>query len=505
MAGGIVLGFHGKLPCRGDFVRRRVAGDFLAVWDPWLSRCLHDAHQRLGEGWLDAYLTSPLWRFALSAGVCGETPATGVLMPSVDAVGRYYPLTLVGGLPEGSSLFGLAVQEGGWFEELEALAMSVLEEETAHDLERFDEAVRVHGERLHPWVADDASQLLAPLQGPACITLESLGQLVPALLAMQQALLGHRQGFSLWWTEGSHRVPPCLLLQAALPTPDRFAAMLDGEWQRHGWERRALRWLAPRAVAPAAPLLGPPRLRSASVSHVGKVRRVNEDACLDRPDLHLWAVADGVGGHEAGDEASRNVIEGVLQVPPGGDLQKRLNALRELLGVANRHLWHAAHRPERPMVSASTVVVLLTGVGECGWLWAGDSRLYRLRDGQLTQCTRDHSVVQDLIERGELVAAEAHGHPQANVITRAVGAAAELKLESRFSDLRSGDRFLLCSDGVHGFVSSAVIHSALKADSPQAVVDTLLQAVLAGEARDNLTAVAVFVDGDRAQSDGGRG
>jgi type VI secretion system protein ImpM len=494
MAGGIVLGFHGKLPCRGDFVRRRVAGEFLEVWDPWLSRCMHDSRQRLGEGWLDAYLTSPLWRFALSAGVCGAKPATGVLMPSVDSVGRYYPLTLVGALPADSSLFGLAVQEGSWFEQLEALAMSVLEEDTAVDLERFDQAVSAHGQRLRPWVADAGSRLLAPLQGPACFALESLEQLVPALLAVQQALLDRQQGFSLWWTEGSRRVSPCLLLQVALPVPERFAAMLDGEWQEHGWESRLVRWQAPRAAVPDLPPLVLPRLCSASVSHVGKVRKVNEDACLDRPDLRLWAVADGVGGHEAGDEASRSVIDGLLQAPHGGELQERVNALRDALVVANRHLWHAAHRAKRPVTSASTVVVLLTGVGECGWLWAGDSRLYRLRDGQLTLCTRDHSVVQDLLERGELEASQASSHPQANVITRAVGAAAELQLESRFSDLRPGDRFLLCSDGVHGCVTSGVIHSALQSDTPRETVDTLLKAVLAGEARDNCTAVAVFVD-----------
>ncbi|PMR67026.1 type VI secretion system-associated protein TagF [Halomonas heilongjiangensis] len=494
MAGGITLGFHGKLPCRGDFVRRRVAGDFLSAWDPWLSRCMHDSHRLLGEGWLDAYLTSPLWRFAVSAGVCGEKPATGLLMPSVDAVGRYYPLTLVGALPAESSLFGLAVQEGAWFEELEALAMSVLEDDPAVDLEQFDLAVSAHGARLQPWAADAASRLLAPLQGPTCFALESLEQLVPALLAMQQALLGRQQGFSLWWTEGSRRIPPCLLLQAALPVPERFAAMFDGEWQHHGWESRVVRWQAPRAAVRAAPSLGLPRLSSASVSHAGKVREVNEDACLDRPDLRLWAVADGVGGHEAGDEASRSVIDGLQQAPHSGELQERVNALHDVLVLANRHLWHAAHRPERPVTSASTVVVLLTGVEECCWLWAGDSRLYRLRDGQLSQCTRDHSVVQDLIERGELEAAEASTHPQANVITRAVGAAAELDPESRFSDLRSGDRFLLCSDGVHGCVAPDVIQSALQGDSPREVVDTLLRAVLEGEARDNCTAVAVFVD-----------
>ncbi|MCH8503519.1 MAG: type VI secretion system-associated protein TagF, partial [Ectothiorhodospiraceae bacterium] len=156
------LGFHGKLPLRGDFVQRRVAGDFLGGWDPWLERCVHRSREVLGDDWLNAYLTSPMWRFAASAGVCGSSPCTGVLMPSVDAVGRYYPLTLVRPLPEGSSLLSLAAEQGAWFEAVEELALSALADDPAFDLEGFDQSLRALGRRLQPRTADPDSRLLAP-------------------------------------------------------------------------------------------------------------------------------------------------------------------------------------------------------------------------------------------------------------------------------------------------------------------------------------------------------
>lgn len=491
------LGFHGKLPARGDFVRRRVSGDFLQNWDPWLERCIHQSRQQLGEAWLDAYLTSPIWRFALIAGVCGDLPCTGVLMPSVDAVGRYYPLTLVRTLPRDSALLSLATEEHAWFEALERLALSALEGEEDFDLEGFDQSVQDLGRRLAPRVAEAHSRLLEPPRGPARFRLPSLQELPSALLAMQQALLVREGGFSLWWTEGSERIAPCLFVHPGLPDVEHFAAMIDGEWHRHGWESRTVRWqdVAPGTAAPppvATP--APPRLRSAGVSHVGKVRQVNEDAWLDRPDLGLWVVADGVGGHAAGDVASRSVVDSLQSAGSGGDLQQRLNSAREMLEVANRHLAVAAARPDRPVKSASTVVALLTGIGECCWLWAGDSRLYRLRDGMLEACTRDHSVVQELLDEGQLDPTAARDHPQANVITRAIGAADTVVVESRYSDLRPGDRFLLCSDGVHGSVEESMIASALSGDSPQSAADSLLAAVLSGEARDNCTAVVVFCD-----------
>ncbi len=488
------MGFHGKLPSHGDFVRRRVTGEFLGVWDAWLGQCLHHTRRALGDAWLDAYLTSPIWRFALSARVCGAAPSTGVLMPSVDAVGRYYPLTLVRSLPAGSCLPALAVEEHQWFTSLEELALSVLETHEAFDLQVFDEAVLALGEQLLPRVAGDSAAVVTVPRGATRFCLQGLEDLGPAVLLVQQVMQTGDQGFSLWWTEGSDRIAPCLFVHPHLPPPERFPAMIDGEWAQHGWDSRSLHWDTSQAVAVNAQTPKPLRFRSAAVSDAGKVREINEDAWLDRPDQGLWAVADGVGGSAAGDVASRNVVDGLQGIPVGGDLQERLNAAREVLQIVNGRLSAAARRREGAVDSASTVVALLAGAHECCWLWAGDSRLYRLRGGALERCTRDHSMVEELLDSGALDERAAASHPQANVITRAVGAAGDLALESRFSDLQPGDRFLLCSDGVHGCLEESAMRQAMSGDSPQACVDALLAQVLRGAAADNATAVVVFVD-----------
>lgn len=487
------MGFHGKLPSHGDFLRRRVPGDFLAVWDPWLQSCIHHSRQLLGDSWLQAYLTSPMWRFLLSPGICGEAPCTGLLMPSVDSVGRYFPLTVIRPLPVTTRLLDLPVQQEPWFRELEDLALSALAAEDGSRIADFDQAVRELGTRLVPSVA--AAQLLSVPSGPMHLSLADLAEIDTGLRIHLQAQWAAADGFSLWWTQGSERIAPSLILHRGLPPPEAFGALLDGDWRRHGWESRALH----AALEPSMPCehteyaMEPLRLTSSAISDKGKVRSHNEDAFVNRPDLGLWAVADGVGGLSAGDCASRSVAEALLGVPLSGDLQDRLNAARNRLISVNQTLIRAARHPSDPVVSASTAVVLIAGATECCWLWAGDSRLYRLRDGKIEQLTRDHSPVQEMLDKGELSPEQAHDHPHSNVITRAIGGTDSLEPESRFSDLRSGDRFLLCSDGIHGFITEEQIRAALASPAPEAGTRILMEAVMSTSARDNATAVVVFV------------
>lgn len=489
MNGPLEMGFHGKLPSHGDFLRRRVSGDFLGTWDPWLQSGIYHARHRLGEGWLQAYLTSPIWRFLLAPGVCGAAPCLGILMPSVDAVGRYFPLTLVRPLPAATRLLDLPVRHDPWFAELEELALGALGVEDGTRLEAFDQALLELGARL-PTLTTPA--LPAPSAGALHLRLTDLAEIDAGLRLHQQVQHAGAEGFSLWWTQGSERIAPCLILRPGLPPPEGFAALFDGEWLRHGWDSRSLHGAEATTPEPAyAPV--PLRLSSAGLTNTGKVRTHNEDAYLDRPDIGLWAVADGVGGLAAGDMASRSVTEALQGVPPQGDLQERLNHARERLTSVNLALIKAAHHPSAPVNSASTVVVLLAGATECCWLWAGDSRVYRLREGQLERLSRDHSAVQEMVDRGELLPEQAEGHPRGNVITRAIGGTDALEIEARFAELRSGDRFLLCSDGVHGAIGESPLQAALDRDTPEDCVRMLLDAVLTTEARDNATAVAVFI------------
>jgi serine/threonine protein phosphatase PrpC len=230
---------------------------------------------------------------------------------------------------------------------------------------------------------------------------------------------------------------------------------------------------------------------SASSSHVGKVRKLNEDAVLDYPQIGLWAVADGVGGASAGDWASAvttQVLSPMAQpVTASGFLAEVCDRLR----VVNTTLREQAKEAEQRAI-ATTIVVLLFFQQHFACVWAGDSRLYLMRDGQVRQVSRDHSEVQELVDRGIIRAAEARGHPRGNVVTRAVGAHETLDLETVHERLYENDVFLLCSDGLTKIVDDDEI--ALMLDRPvDRAVEALMQTALDRGAPDNVSIVAVKV------------
>jgi serine/threonine-protein phosphatase Stp1 len=245
--------------------------------------------------------------------------------------------------------------------------------------------------------------------------------------------------------------------------------------------------LAPIAVH----MMAVERLRSAGASHQGAVRRRNEDRFVNRPDLGLWAVADGAGGHQSGDVAAATVADALSAVPSGLGAAELLAEVRLRVARAHARLRAEAARRGGDAVLATTVVVLLSRGDHYACLWAGDSRAYLLRGGRLVQVTRDHSAVQELLDAGVISPAEARDHPRANVITRAVGAAEEVVLDKITDRLRAGDRFLLCSDGLSKTLAEDEIASLLAGGA--AAARPLIAAALAREADDNVTAVTIEV------------
>lgn len=221
-------GFFGKVTSHGDFVTRRLAPEFQQQWDAWLQAGLQRSRAELGERWLATYLSSPIWRFALAPGVCGPQARAGLLMPSVDRVGRHFPLTLARALDGAAPLLDCVTAHHDWYAQLERLALSSLEERFS--LEAFDAAV----EALAPPVA------AAPVAGATVIALAGIHPPVPASAAdgggLVPAIAGAAlQGQCLWWTDGSPKVAPCLVLSRGLPSASAFSALLDGDWRGHGW------------------------------------------------------------------------------------------------------------------------------------------------------------------------------------------------------------------------------------------------------------------------------
>ncbi|MBU8543848.1 MULTISPECIES: PP2C family protein-serine/threonine phosphatase [Roseomonadaceae] len=229
-------------------------------------------------------------------------------------------------------------------------------------------------------------------------------------------------------------------------------------------------------------------LTSQAATHPGTVRPRNEDAFVDRPDIGLWAVADGAGGHGAGDVASAAATAALQDLPPGFSAAEMLAQVRLRINAVHADLQRQAAEAGPGRIIATTIVVLLARGGHFACLWAGDSRIYLLRQGSFTRLTRDHSLVQDLVDQGLVAEAEAESHPQANVITRAVGAEGELTLDKTSARLAAGDVFLLCSDGLFKAVPEAEIGAMLAAGHGP---DAILEVALANGARDNVTAVVV--------------
>lgn len=236
--------------------------------------------------------------------------------------------------------------------------------------------------------------------------------------------------------------------------------------------------------------LGSFRFGSTGATHVGCVRELNEDALLDRPDLGLWAVADGMGGHAAGDVASQLVIESLQKVRDFGSAFALRRAVRTALLDANHKLLRMADEDlSGPM--GSTVVALLVHGGFYACIWAGDSRAYMLRNGRLERISRDHSVIQELIDTGAVQGADARGHVQSHLVTRAVGAADLLELDGVYGSVAEGDRYLLCSDGLSSVLDDNEIAQHLSESSHRSAAHGLIASALARGASDNITVLVI--------------
>ena len=238
--------------------------------------------------------------------------------------------------------------------------------------------------------------------------------------------------------------------------------------------------------------MGGTAVRSVSCSHVGLVRQANEDSFLDRPDLGLWVVADGMGGATAGSLASSSIVAALDRIGPALPAPALLAEIRARIDSVNTELQQEANRRGWDVTIGSTVAGLVLRDGHFACFWAGDSRVYRYRAGELDQLTRDHSVVQDMVDAGVLQRHEAERHPHASVILRAVGVDETVVLAWVHAPVQPGDIFLLCSDGLTRMVADDELEAALASGPIEQVSRDLLAMVLERGAKDNVTIVLVL-------------
>lgn len=232
---------------------------------------------------------------------------------------------------------------------------------------------------------------------------------------------------------------------------------------------------------------------SAEATDVGAKRKMNEDNMLSRPDIGLWVVADGMGGHAAGDVASQEVVNAMMQLKESSDLADFVDAVEDKLLSVNYQLRKHGQEALGGRTLGTTVVslFLLDTMGAC--VWAGDSRAYLYREGELSRISHDHSAVQEMIDAGVITHEQAAFHPHRNVITRAVGGSENLYPEVRVFTVKAGDWYILCSDGFYNELSEELIAANLVHSTPEESVRILMEKSLANGALDNVTLIVINV------------
>ena len=233
---------------------------------------------------------------------------------------------------------------------------------------------------------------------------------------------------------------------------------------------------------------------SFGISDTGKVRKHNEDSMLERPEIGLWVVADGMGGHAAGDYASQMIVSTLKKVHEGIELNRMLNDIEDRLIDVNKRLIDKANQSGKRTTIGSTVVIMVAYQKYCIYIWAGDSRLYRLRNNEIRQMTTDHSQVELYVEKGLISREEAAVHPHGNMITRAVGATDELFLDMDIQEMQSKDRYMLCSDGLTKHITDFEIQDILGEGTNKETCKTLIDLTLERGAGDNVTVIVVDIE-----------
>lgn len=523
------LGFFGKIPLTGDFIHRRMSSVFMNRWDEWLKVNILHSQNQLGEQWLPLYSQSPMWRFCIAPGVIDDKAYLGIMIPSVDSVGRYFPLTVAQAVEPKAIAFMLSDTANQWFQNIEDLLLDLLEGYESK-LQDFDAKIAA----LQPKWIDTISDIpsgLSSLDKSFNLRVEvssanSINHSVSSL--MLNNLVDNKKAFTFWWNEGSEAYSPSILLSDKLPATDQFSALLDGSWDEHKWvsiplaspalqkglftEKKSEQTIVDLIKEDLdvdleditiSPLVNPtstyhcpqafkPIPESFGFTDPGNSRKENEDALLLKPSAGLWLVADGMGGHSFGSYASQLVVNRIAATDVSGTLEQALNKIHIALQDVNTHLVDYAQQHEQS-VCGSTVIGMIMNKQNCIFFWAGDSRLYLVRNQKIIQLSKDHSVEQEQIDQG-LIEKDDPNFSGKNLITRAVGGDRHLELEICYHQPQPGDQFFLCSDGVYNEISDQEIENIINMpNSAKERCLTMNEEIISRAARDNFTGIIVEV------------
>ncbi|MFV0475137.1 MAG: type VI secretion system-associated protein TagF [Pikeienuella sp.] len=426
-------GYFGKVPSQGDFVSNGLPRALADMFDLWLREAVRDSQRKLGRGRQEAFLVAPIWRMALEAGVAGPDPVIGVMMPSVDRVGRYFPLVIAAPLARRALSVDDMTRLTPWFDAASALALSTLRPDFA--LARFDE--------------------------------EAAGMSIPdSMLPPARGGGGGGGGSSLWWAETDAKDGK---LFEGMPAAEAFDAhflpIRPGD--------------AGAAAEPARPA-GPRRdglltTETGRASLKGAASAGLKEMTLVAAGGQVMSVISGIGRYPASHVAAQVVADTLTRIESPFSMNDLIAEAKGKLGTANT-LLRARGAPTGEVFAAS-IVTLLAQASRYSLLWAGNARAYLYRDGVLTQMTRDHTEAR-----------------LPHILTRAVGGAAQLALDSATGQINERDQFLLCSGGLALMLEDIdLIDMLSNAASPQEAADRLTQEALIAGASLDVSALVVKV------------
>ncbi|RFB83163.1 type VI secretion-associated protein [Rhizobium leguminosarum bv. trifolii] len=438
------IGFYGKLPSHGDFVSMGLGHSLQSALDAWMQAGLQATQQELGDDWKRRFRAMPAWRFIIERGLWGPATVAGVLLPSLDRVGRSFPLVIAAQLHGFCEHPRQLYLDDTWFTAAEAIAESSARRD--FDINHFT------------------------------ASLKRLRTLRPADLAENEILQDASSRGTLWWRISPEERRAKGFRVSGAPEPGHFSKLLhdNSPAASAGPQPETTEASRPVGIEPHHSLV----LRHSRATHAGTRLSVNADALLVSESPSLFAVADGVGDSNAAADIGKITVHVLAETAKQQTIEALVQEIKGKLGRAHG-LLQSAYLSETREPSAASIVVLATHQESCALLWAGDARCYLLRDGMMRCLTRDH------VEIG-----------LRRTLSRAIGLRGHLVPEVLSGGLQPGDRLLLCSAPLPSAVPERSIAEILLSAEIDKAADILVQEGLIANCRDNLSAIVIDVNTD---------
>lgn len=459
----VLAGYFGKVPSKGDFISRRLDRDVRLQLDQWLQPALQSSREMLADEWMDLYLNAPIWRFYLEAGICGPYPVVGMMIPSVDKAGRYFPFLVAAQIPDFPLSVVSIARADEWLHSLEDVLLSVLEDE--FDIDYFDHQLAKKAFDLEVLPAN-----LNPLGEPSADT----GAFAP----LAAALAGRKsKPQSVWWTSGSDRRKPGMSLYPGWPAVTAFASFFKDDTASSAFNdefaraRQSGQSLHNNGMFSEAQTVG--NISVAGRSHRGTLAEQNTESFVFKLDKGLISVADGTFGLSRSATISRFLLASLDSIPLPDNVEDALELLAERLEGAKRALTERLDIAVAGLALQAGSLSLVFRQNRFGLLVQGNVHCLLLRDGKFTELT-DTALSKR--------------------------SSSTLKLQLRATsvmitgDLEPGDRFLLMTANIAQAVLENSVASFFSTNRVEAIIDRLVDDSLINGAEDNLTVVAMAVD-----------